>query len=55
MKTDLKIIGVAVSEDHVAVWSGKTVAVYNLTNLTALNVIGNYVQKYFKNLKIFTV
>ena len=41
LKTDLKIVGVSVSEEHVAVWSGKTVAVYKLTDLTAFNVLGN--------------
>lgn len=40
LNTDLKIVGVSVSEECVAVWSGKTVAVYKLTDLTAFNVLG---------------
>lgn len=42
LNTDLKIIGVFVSEEHVAVWSGKTVAVYKFTDSTTLNVLGYY-------------
>ena len=42
LNTDLKIVGVSVSEECVAVWSGKTVAVYRLTDLTAFNVLGTY-------------
>lgn len=42
LNTDLKITGVTVSREHVAVWSGKTMAVYNLTEVGALNVVGKY-------------
>ncbi|XP_065211838.1 intraflagellar transport protein 140 homolog [Planococcus citri] len=42
LNTDLKIIGVAVSEDHVAVWSGKTVAVYQFIGTSSLNVLGTF-------------
>lgn len=44
LNTDLKVIGVTVSEEHIAVWSGKTVAVYQLSDMTALNVIGEFVE-----------
>lgn len=42
LNTDLKITGVAVSKECVAVWSGKTMAVYNLTEVGALNVVGKF-------------
>lgn len=51
LNTDLKITGVTVSREHVAVWSGKTMAVYNLTEVGALNVVGKnkeFDRKFYK-------
>lgn len=39
LKTDVKVSGVCISKDNIAVWSGKTVVVYQSAPLTSLNVI----------------
>lgn len=42
VNTDLKIVGLAVSTEYLVLWSGKTIAVYQITDSTGLNVIGKY-------------
>ena len=41
LKTDLQVTGVCISKENIAVWSSKTMAVYQLIPLNSLNVIGN--------------
>ncbi|BES89280.1 Hypothetical protein NTJ_02087 [Nesidiocoris tenuis] len=42
LNTDLQVSGIALSDEVVAAWSGKVVAVYHLVPLSSMNVIGSF-------------
>ncbi|CAH0395649.1 unnamed protein product [Bemisia tabaci] len=42
LSTDLKIMGLAIGDEYIVVWSNKTVAVYQSSIITEINVIGTF-------------
>lgn len=46
LNTDLQVSGITLCQDKAAVWSGKTVAVYQIVPITAVNVIGTFICIY---------